>query len=884
MEAKLDCRIHVVIVSHDPGLWFDEMLESVAAQDHPLVDVTVVDAASEADPTARVHRFLPQATVLRLDDNPGFGPAANRVLLEAGPIPDFFALCHDDVALAPNALRLLAQEAMHSNAGIVGPKYLDWDDPARIRQVGLLVDKTGVPVPTVEVGELDQEQHDAAQDMFAVPGGCVLVRGDLFRAIGGFDPKMSLCYEHVDLCWRTRLAGGRVMVAPAAAVRHRQQLSERLPPARIDALYRRHRVRTLLSVYGAGHSVRVIPQAVLLSAVDLLVALVTGHLRQARQIAASWGHNLIRLGAIQRRRQDVSRIRRVGDGDIRHSQTRGYAPTISFLARQGSADGGASPGRGPLERSALLARLSRSRASVGVGIIVVVLVLLGARSLITGGIPAAGGLARLGSSSDLLSGWWSEFRPVGLGQEGFAPTGLAVLTLLSWLFLGETDLLRTVLIVGMVPLGAFGMWRLMAPFGVLWVQVVALGAYLANPIPYNALANGVWSALLLYGAAPWLMRAMLFGAEITPFVSWRAMSIGAGITSYGSGRSVVAVAGKFPLDARVYVLLREGLATGLLLGLALAMASEAVVVAALVVGGLLVGSALAGTAEGAVRLVLVAVAGAAVAAVLNLPWLLDGLPALLGDRPGGGDNSWAELLRFDTGLFGDDRLGWALPVAAVLPLALAHDSRLAWAVRGWTLYLGTAAVALAAEQGWSPVPLPRPEVVQVPGAVGLAMAVAMGVAAFQVDVPRYHFGWRQLVPLTALAALVAGMLPMLAVVSDGDWNATGDDYADVAPFSDGTADAGDDNRHRVLWIGHPDVLPLGSWELDDGLFFAVSNSDAFPTVDHALGGQPGRPHPASRGGGHGRADGGHQAAGRRAVPVGNRHHSGGGAPGPRPLW
>ncbi|MYL10354.1 MAG: glycosyltransferase, partial [Acidimicrobiia bacterium] len=79
MEAKADFRIHVVIVSHDPGLWFDESLESIAAQDLPLVDVTVVDAASESDTTARVHRFLPQAVVHRLDSNPGFGPAANQV-------------------------------------------------------------------------------------------------------------------------------------------------------------------------------------------------------------------------------------------------------------------------------------------------------------------------------------------------------------------------------------------------------------------------------------------------------------------------------------------------------------------------------------------------------------------------------------------------------------------------------------------------------------------------------------------------------------------------------------------------------------------------------------------------------------------------------------
>ena len=803
MEVKSDFRIHVVIVSHDPGLWFDEMLESIAAQDHPLVDVTVVDTGSEADPTARVQRFLPQAAIRRLGSNPGLGPAANQVLLDDGPIPDFFVFCHDDVALAPNTLRLLVHEAVRSNAGIVGPKYLDWDDPTRIRHVGLLVDKTGVPVPTVDIGELDQEQHDVVQDMFAVPGGCVLVRGDLFRAIGGFDPEMSFCYEHIDLCWRARTVGARVMVAPAAAVRHRQRLAERLSRPQVDGLWRRHRVRTLLSVYGAWHSLRVIPQAMLLSAIELLAALVTGHLSQARQIGASWGHHLIRLGSIRRRRQAVSRARHVGDAHIRMSQARGFSPVASFLTSRGSGAGDGLSARG-----VLLARLSRSRASVVVGIATVVLVLLGARDLVADGIPAVGDLPRLGSSSDLLSGWWSEFRPVGLGQEGFAPTGLGVLTLLSWLFFGETDFLRTVLIVGMVPLGALGVWRLMRPFDSLWIQGVALAVYLANPVPYNALANGVWSALLLYGAVPWLMRAVLTGSGLAPF-----------------GR----VGGSPGPGLRRPSFLRETLAVGLLFGLAAAMASEALIVMGLVLAGLVLGSIIAGTPGGIARMMAVAVAGVAIAAVLNLPWLADSLPSLLGDRPGGnGGNSWAEILRLDTGPFGDNRLGWALPVAAVLPLALAHDSRLAWAVRGWTLYLGTAAAALVAEQDWSPVPLPRPEVVQVPGAVGLAIAVAMGVAAFLTDVRRYRFGWRQLVPFSAVVALVAGMLPLLATVLVGDWNATRDDYTDVVPFSDG--ESADEYRHRVLWLGHPDVLPLGSWELDGHLSFAVSDSRAFPTV------------------------------------------------------
>ena len=111
-----------------------------------------------------------------------------------------------------------------SNAGIVAPKLVDWDHPQRLLQVGMGADKGGAPVTLVEPGELDQEQHDAVRDVFVAPGGCVLVRADLFEALGGFDEGMSMFGEDLDLSWRAQVAGARVVVAPGARVRRRNRL------------------------------------------------------------------------------------------------------------------------------------------------------------------------------------------------------------------------------------------------------------------------------------------------------------------------------------------------------------------------------------------------------------------------------------------------------------------------------------------------------------------------------------------------------------------------------------------------------------------------------------------------------------------------------------
>ncbi|HEX7168028.1 MAG TPA: glycosyltransferase family 2 protein, partial [Acidimicrobiales bacterium] len=193
-----------VVVTHDAGPWLEEALESLAAQDYPNLAVLVIDSASAEDPTSRIAAVLPAAYVRRLSENVGFGPAANEVL-DVVEGASHFVFLHDDVALEPETVRLLVEEGYRSNAGVVAPKLVVWDDPVRLLAVGMTADKTGVATAFGR-GELDQEQHDAVRDVFVAPGGCQLVRADLFATLGGFDHEMPMFGEDLDLSWRVQLA------------------------------------------------------------------------------------------------------------------------------------------------------------------------------------------------------------------------------------------------------------------------------------------------------------------------------------------------------------------------------------------------------------------------------------------------------------------------------------------------------------------------------------------------------------------------------------------------------------------------------------------------------------------------------------------------------
>jgi len=179
-----------VVVTCDPGPWFEQALTSIAAQDYPNLSVLVIDAGSLDDPTGTVAGVLPKAFVRRLGERTGFATAANQVLSMVEGASHLL-LCHDDVVLAPDAIRLLVEEAFRSNAGIATPKYVQWDAPDRLLAVGATTDRVGVIRDLVDPGELDQQQHDSVRDILIAPGGATLIRADLFAALGGFDEQID---------------------------------------------------------------------------------------------------------------------------------------------------------------------------------------------------------------------------------------------------------------------------------------------------------------------------------------------------------------------------------------------------------------------------------------------------------------------------------------------------------------------------------------------------------------------------------------------------------------------------------------------------------------------------------------------------------------------
>src|SRR5918997_110886 len=331
-------------VTHDaPVDRFEEVLQALAAQDHPNLDVLVVDTGT-IDPSERVHAVLPAAKVHRVDTDGstiGFGAAANVVLdLVSGA--EFYVFCHDDAAPDRRAVSAMVAAAERWDADVVGPKLVEWDDPRRFTQFGLTVDKVGVALPYVQRGELDQGQHDGLRDVFAVPGAFTLVRAARFAEVGGFDEAISFLSDDLSLAWRARVAGARVVVTAAARVRHAEAFADRTEGGAATRLAARHRVRVLLTTYRLRTLAGIVPQALLLALVEAVGALVTGRPGRARAALGAWPWNLWRLPALVAAPRAGGAFRPGGGPAGPRHQVRGVA---------GHRAGGAGPGmRGALRQ------------------------------------------------------------------------------------------------------------------------------------------------------------------------------------------------------------------------------------------------------------------------------------------------------------------------------------------------------------------------------------------------------------------------------------------------------------------------------------------------------------------------------------------------------
>ncbi|HWD25105.1 MAG TPA: glycosyltransferase family 2 protein, partial [Acidimicrobiales bacterium] len=748
----------------------------------------------------RVASVIPDAFLHRLGENLGYGPSANVVttLVEGS---SHFLFCHDDVILEADAVRRMVEEAFRTNAGIVAPKFVAVDEPDRILQVGLGVDRFGAPVRRVERLEFDQQQYDETQEVFAVPGGCTLIRTDLFVALGGFDPKISMFGEDVDLCWRARTLGARIIVAPTATVGHLEATAARLRPMpEARALQWRHEVRAVLKNYGALRRSVVAIELAIWSLIEVVYFAARGRRSRVRQVVGAWRWNLASEQGLRKARAEVRESRRLSDREVGKLMTRGSFRASRFLTpileeiAERRRDGHLQPIH-PLDDAR---RHPKVTAAV---VVAVVIVLVGSRSILTGKLPLIGTFLPLPSPTTLLGHYFGGWDNSGLQRPGPSSPAFAILGFGGIVFFGAMGVLEKVLIFGSIVAGAFGVARLVRPLGPPIARAAASICYLFLPLAWDDVARGDLPGLIAYGATPFLLLGLFRGTGIDPY--------GAAVVDRRTfGRQIVIFGVLLAASASFVPLLAI-----LLPALAVALALSCIVL---------------GNRTGGLRVLGVGFGGAVAAFVLCLPWSLTFVQrgvswsALTGaaTAPARAPQLGA-ILRLDLGPFGSGILGLAFLGAALFVLVATDDDRFAWSARLWSIVLGSAAIAWAGAEGWLGHGVGQLRVVTAPLAVGIATLVGLGVASVASDIRHLHVGWRHLAGLGFVVLSLAGLIPIIGGSLSGRWGLPGSGYDSVFDWTRGSGTSAP--FQRTIWLGDPTVLPLPGWQSESGVAIGISS-------------------------------------------------------------
>lgn len=244
----------VVILNWNGRKLLEEFLPSIVLHTPEAAGrVIVADNGSTDDSVDYLRRACPngEIDILTLDRNYGFAEGYNRVLAGIQGKYDYALLLNSDVAAREDYLTPLV-EYMDANPDVaaVAPKLLSYREPDRFEYAGAaggFIDRNGYPYcrgRIFDTCETDCRQYDTPIDCDWATGAAMLVRIDEYLQAGGLDPKFFAHMEEIDLCWRLRRRGKRIVCLPQARLFHLGGGS--LPPSDPRKTYLNYRNNLLM--------------------------------------------------------------------------------------------------------------------------------------------------------------------------------------------------------------------------------------------------------------------------------------------------------------------------------------------------------------------------------------------------------------------------------------------------------------------------------------------------------------------------------------------------------------------------------------------------------------------------------------------------------------
>lgn len=219
-------EVATVILNYNGRQYLESFLPALLETTYPNHRIIVADNLSTDDSLAFLRQhYTGKVEILEQAENFGFAGGYNQALQQVNA--DYYVLLNSDVEVTPGWLEPLI-ETMEQDEQVAAcqPKIRAQQMPDYFEYAGAAggwLDKWAYPFCRGRIFdevEKDQGQYDQQQECFWATGAAMVIRPKLFHGVGRFDADYFAHLEEIDLCWRLKRAGYKVMAVPQSVVYH----------------------------------------------------------------------------------------------------------------------------------------------------------------------------------------------------------------------------------------------------------------------------------------------------------------------------------------------------------------------------------------------------------------------------------------------------------------------------------------------------------------------------------------------------------------------------------------------------------------------------------------------------------------------------------------
>ena len=255
-------------------------------------EVVVADNASTDDSLEVMRREFPAVRLVCLDKNHGFADGYNYALREVSA--DYYLLLNSDVEVTRGWLApLLAFMDANDDVAACQPKLLSYKEKSLFEYAGAaggFLDRYGYPFcrgRIFDAVEKDNGQYDSVSEVFWATGAALMIRSADYWSAGGLDGTFFAHMEEIDLCWRLRARGRRIVCVPESVVYHVGGATLNKSNPRKTFLNFRNNLLMLYKNLPAGELAQVMRRRALLDYVAAAKFLLSGNVGDFKAVVAA---------------------------------------------------------------------------------------------------------------------------------------------------------------------------------------------------------------------------------------------------------------------------------------------------------------------------------------------------------------------------------------------------------------------------------------------------------------------------------------------------------------------------------------------------------------------------------------------------------------------